>query len=86
MAYRIEYSEAAEQFIRRLDREMLLRVLPRMEAIARSPRAMGAIKLSAENAYHSRVVDYRAIYSVIEDTQTVLVADITYPREHRVGV
>ncbi|MGA2500264.1 MAG: type II toxin-antitoxin system RelE/ParE family toxin [Tepidisphaeraceae bacterium] len=86
MAYRIEYSSAAESFIRRLDREMQIRVLSRLEAIARAPRAVGAIKLSADDAYHARAVDYRAIYSVLEDTKTVLVAEIAYPREHRVGV
>jgi mRNA interferase RelE/StbE len=76
MPYGLEYTKAAERFIRKLDSATQRRVLAKLESLAVAPRGMGAVKLSGQDAYRVRVGDYRIIYAVFDDRMVVLVVDI----------
>jgi mRNA interferase RelE/StbE len=56
MAFRIEYPSKAAARIRKLDRQMLRRVMARIEKLADEPRPSGCIRLEGHSdVYRVRV-------------------------------
>ena len=75
MAYKLEFNRKADREFRRLDRVVQERLAQALEALEGDPRPRGARKLTAPGPprYRIRVGAYRAVYSVYDDRQIVLV-------------
>jgi mRNA interferase RelE/StbE len=82
MAYRIEFSPAAERQFKKLSREIQLRLTPRMNGLMENPFPRGVKKLSEEeNLYRLQVGDYRIIYQVQQKALIVLVVKLGHRKE-----
>jgi len=82
MAYRIEFSPAAERQFKKLPREIQLRLKPRMDGLIMNPFPRGVKKLSGEeNIYRLRVGDHRIIYQVQQKALLVLVVKLGHRKE-----
>jgi mRNA interferase RelE/StbE len=82
MAYRIEFSPAAERQFKKLPKEIQLRLKPRLDGLMNNPFPRGAKKLSGEeNIYRLRVGDHRIIYQVQQETLLVLVVKLGHRKE-----
>ncbi len=82
MAYRVEFSPAAEREFRKLGREIQLRLRPRIDALADDPRPAGAKKLKGRGElWRIRVGDYRIVYEVRNQILVVLVVRVAHRRE-----
>lgn len=82
MAYRIEFTHRAKKQFQSLTHEVQLRLRPRIESLAQSPRPGGVKKLSAsENLYRIREGDYRVIYQVQDKVLLILVLKIGHRRD-----
>ncbi len=57
------------------------RISARIEALASEPRPHGCEKLSDQDQYRVRQGDYRVVYSVDDETRTVLVVKIGHRRD-----
>ena len=52
--------------------ELVQRIFPTLEALAKEPRPKGCRKLTAENnLWRLRVGDYRVIYTIDDDKQAI---------------
>jgi mRNA interferase RelE/StbE len=82
MAYRIEFSPAAERQFKKLPREIQFRLKPRLDGLMNNPFPRGVKKLSAEeNLYRLQVGDHRIIYQVQHNALLVLVVKLGHRRE-----
>jgi len=82
MAYRIEFSPAAECPFKKLPREIQLRLKPRLDGLMNHPFPRGVKKLSGEeNIYRLRVGDHRIIYQVQQKALLVLIAKLGHRKE-----
>lgn len=75
--YTVIVERQAEKTLRRLPKEILLRVDRLLLSLADEPRPIGCKKLRGyESLYRLRVGDWRIIYSVVNDELAVLVIEI----------
>jgi mRNA interferase RelE/StbE len=82
MAYTVEFGASADRELRKLSRELQLRLRPRIDALETNPRAPGAKKLAGrENLWRIRVGDYRVVYEIHDRILVVLIVRIAHRRE-----
>ncbi len=71
-SYTIEFTRSAEKDLRKLDRQIIPRVLSAIEDLQTDPRPVQSRKLvGSDHTHRIRVGDYRVIYN-IEDTLLVV--------------
>lgn len=82
MTYRIEFTSAAARRMRKLPRQVRMRLITTIEGLADDPRPHGARKLVGEKtAWRIRVGDYRVIYDVYDAELVVRVVRAGHRRE-----
>lgn len=80
--YRIVLTSTAEKELSRLPNQMVARIFPKIELLAKDPRPHGCVKLSAgRDEWRIRVGDYRVIYSIDDEVQVVDVTRIAHRRD-----
>jgi mRNA interferase RelE/StbE len=77
VSYRIEFSRKAERQFKTLSKQFQLRLKPKIDALANTPRPRGVEKLKGEDdLYRIRVGDYRIIYQIQDKALVILVIKI----------
>ena len=69
--YQITFKKSVTKDLRSIPTRDVARILKQINALAKEPRAMGCIKLSAQELYRVRVGLYRIVYE-IRDQQLVV--------------
>lgn len=81
-AYEVTFKPSVEKDLRRLPREVVDRILKRIEALGENPRIRGVVKLSgAEALYRLRVGGYRVIYEIDSAARAVVIHYVRHRRE-----
>ena len=87
MAYRVILKPSAEKALDKLPKQTQARVVAKMAALAETPRPPGSVKLAGrDDAYRIRVGDYRIVYEIDDQNQTVFVTIIAHRRESYRGL
>lgn len=75
MSYRVHLSTAAERDLERIPRDALRRIDAKLSAMGREPRPNGVAKLKGRQGtgWQVRVGDYRILYTIDDNAETVLV-------------
>jgi mRNA interferase RelE/StbE len=82
MNYEVQIAPGAKREIKKLPREVSLKITLAINELATNPRPMGVTKLRGEDdLYRIRVGDYRVIYQVHDDVLIVLVLAFGHRRE-----
>jgi mRNA interferase RelE/StbE len=79
MSFHIELTRSAAKDLDRLSENLFERIETALEKLSQNPRHSNALKLTNRMDYRVRVGDYRILYSIDDDSQTVIVTSI----EHR---
>jgi mRNA interferase RelE/StbE len=70
--YAVTFARSARKELEALDSELVRRIFPKIEALAKEPRPSGCRKLKGEGLlWRIRIGDYRVIYSVSDDESRV---------------
>ena len=70
--YKIEWKRSAKKELKKLDKQVILRILQAVESLAEDPLRSGSKKLVGSNSiYRIRVGDYRIIYNIESSILTV---------------
>ena len=80
-AYRIELRPAAARALRKLDRDVGLRIQGAIALLAQDPRPPTARALRGRPGLRVRVGDYRIIYTIDDDVFLVVVVALGHRRE-----
>ena len=82
MAYSVFYQGPAEAALRKLPREIQIRIVRKVDQLAGDPFPPGTEKLSnATDLWRIRIGDYRVIYTVERKELLVLVLKVGHRRE-----
>lgn len=84
MAWRIDFTKAADKALRKLDRTTAGRVLGELEEIANldDPRSRGkALTGNLAGLWRYRVGDYRVVCDIEDGVLVILVVDVAHRRE-----
>ena len=80
--FEIHWRTSATKELRRLDRQVIPRILTVVEALAANPFPSGARKLQGtEHAFRLRLGDYRIVYEVVENIRTVVIARVRHRKD-----
>ncbi len=70
--YTITFAQSARKELEHLSANIVNRVFPKIESLARNPRPSGCHKLQGfENLWRIRIGDYRVIYQIFDDKMVV---------------
>jgi mRNA interferase RelE/StbE len=82
MAHSIELRPAAQRDLKALPRDVLPRIIKKIDSLSENPRPTGVEKLSgSENSYRVRVGDYRILYGIHDRVLLVLIVKVKHRRE-----
>ena len=80
--YRIEWKSSALRELKRLDRQIVPRIVAAVESLSLDPFPSGVKKLrGGEATYRLRVGDYRIVYEVFSDHLLVEIARVRHRKE-----
>ena len=80
--YRIEWKSSALHELKRLDRQVVPRIVGAVETLASDPFPSGIKKLhGGERTYRLRVGDYRVIYEVFSDYLVIEIARVRHRKD-----
>ena len=80
--YRIEWRKSALRELKRLDRQVVPRIVTAVESLATDPLPVGVRKLQGgQRTYRLRVGDYRVIYELLELRLLIEVVRVRHRRE-----
>ena len=80
--YQIEWKSSAFHELKRLDRQIIPRILAAVEALSLNPFPQGVKKLhGGESTYRIRIGDYRVIYEVCSDRLVVEIARVRHRKD-----
>jgi mRNA interferase RelE/StbE len=78
----IDWSEAAERQLAKLDQVTRRRILKSVEKLSSNPCPSGAVRLVTDpGVWRMRVGDYRLLYEIIEQQVRVLIVKIGHRRD-----
>lgn len=80
-SYSLLIKPSAAKELEALPLEDRRKIITRIEALASMPRPHGYEKLSGQEHYRVRQGDYRVVYSVDDETRTVLVVKVGHRRD-----
>jgi mRNA interferase RelE/StbE len=70
--YYVTFARSARKELESLDPQIVNRIFPKIEALAKEERPAGCLKLQGEkNLWRIRVGDYRVIYAIYEGERRV---------------
>ncbi|MFO7548691.1 MAG: type II toxin-antitoxin system RelE/ParE family toxin [Acidimicrobiia bacterium] len=79
--YEIYLEQTAERDFKKLPVETFHRIIPRIRALAETPRPPGCRKLAgSNNDWRIRVGDYRVIYAINDTEMTVRIFRVRHRR------
>ncbi|MBA3956903.1 MAG: type II toxin-antitoxin system RelE/ParE family toxin [Parachlamydiaceae bacterium] len=82
MTYKVFVNPKVEKALAKIDNKMALKIRNKIRELAKEPRHDGAIKLQGEeNAYRTRVGDYRIIYEIYDAKVLVMVINVGHRKE-----
>jgi mRNA interferase RelE/StbE len=88
MTYDVAFKPSVEKDLKRVPKQVVARILERIEALAINPLPPGCAKLSgAERLYRIRVGQYRVVYGIDSEARVVTVHYVRHRREvyRRIG-
>ena len=81
-AFKVTFKTSVERDLANLSRDLVARVLQRIEALREHPFPRPALKLAgSEGLYRLRVGDYRIIYGVDSPGKQVVIHHVRHRRE-----
>ncbi len=81
MTYTVLITRAAERDLDRLSADIHFRITQRILRLEDAPRPVGTRKLQAQDQYRLRVGEYRVLYQIYDNSQTVTIVGVAHRRE-----
>jgi mRNA interferase RelE/StbE len=81
-SYKIEWKQSAKKELKKLNKQIIRRILQAIEKLAEDPYRSGSNKLiGSDSIYRLRVGNYRIIYDIRSDLQIVEIIKVGHRRE-----
>jgi mRNA interferase RelE/StbE len=81
-SYRIQWKRSAKKELKKLDKQIIPRILQAIENLAEDPWQLESKKLvGSDTIYRIRVGDYRVIYSIESSVLTIEIIKVGHRKE-----
>ena len=80
-AFKIFFKKSVEKDFKGIPKKDLVKILERIEVLAKDPRPPGCEKLSGQQKYRLRQGRYRILYSVHDDELTIWVVKVGHRKD-----
>ena len=80
-AFKIFFKKSVEKDFKGIPKKDLVKILERIEVLAKDPRPPGCEKLSGQQKYRLRQGRYRILYSVQDDELTIWVVKVGHRKD-----
>jgi mRNA interferase RelE/StbE len=81
-SYEIAFAASAEKELQRLPKNIIARILPKIERLASVPRPSGCKKLKGgDKQWRIRIGDYRVVYEIDDGARIIDITRIAHRRE-----
>lgn len=81
-SYSLEFKPSARKELYALSNDVLARIFPRIESLARDPRPSGCKKLKGhKDLWRIRIGDWRVLYLISDDESLVSIVRVAHRRE-----
>lgn len=82
MKYTVHIRSSVLKPISKMEKEIVQKIIERIDLLGTDPRHQGSIKLSGEeNAYRTRVGNYRIIYEIYDSEVLVSVINVDHRKD-----
>ena len=78
---RVVFRKSVAREMRRIPNRDLRRLLAAIDSLSKDPRPAGVEKLSGQERYGVRHVDYRIIYEIMDDEVIVVVVKVGHRKD-----
>ena len=79
--YKIQVKKSAEKELGKIPPKELLKILDKIKSLSDDPHPTGSIKLTNQEKYRVRVVNYRILYKVEDNILTVFVVKVGHRKD-----
>lgn len=80
--YKVRVARPARKSLQAIDQQVSLRIVSRLESLAKNPRPPGCAKLEgASHLWRIRVGNYRVVYEIDDAARTVDVSIVRHRRD-----
>ena len=79
--YKIEIKKSATKEIAKLPKNILKRILNKIQSLSSDPRPNGCKKLTADEKYRVRVGDHRILYSIEDEKLVIYVVKVGHRKK-----
>ena len=79
--YRIFIKASASKELATIPKKSLQKIVDRIRSLEENPRPVGCEKLSAQERYRLRQGNYRIVYSIQDEDQTIHIVKIGHRKE-----
>ena len=80
--YRVEWKKSAKKELKKLDKQVIPRILQAVESLAENPYSSDSKKLvGSDSIYRIRVGNYRIIYNIKSSVLTIEVIKVGHRQE-----
>lgn len=80
--YQIEWKPSALRELRRIDRQMVHRIISAIDSLSSNPLPSGVKKLhGGDSTYRIRVGDYRVVFEVFADRLVIVVIRVRHRKD-----
>jgi mRNA interferase RelE/StbE len=76
MNYLVEFENTAEKDLKKLPKDVLVRLIKIMENLQKNPRNTDTKKLKGENDYRVRIGNWRVLYEINDKNNSVIIYHI----------
>jgi mRNA interferase RelE/StbE len=81
-SYKIEWKQSAKKELKKLDKQIVPRILQAVENLADNPYSSGSKKLiGSDSIYRIRVGDYRIVYNIKSSVLVIEIIKVGHRRE-----
>ena len=81
-SYKIEWKQSAKKELKKLDKQIIPRILQAVENLANNPYSSGSKKLiGSDSIYRIRVGDYRIVYNIKSSVLIIEIIKVGHRRE-----
>jgi mRNA interferase RelE/StbE len=81
-SYKIQWKRSAKKELKKLDKQVILKILQAVESLVEDPWQSGRKKLvGSDSIYRIRVGNYRIIYSIESSVLTIQIIKVGHRKE-----
>ena len=79
--YKLQIKKSAEKELRKIPKRELIKIINKIQNLSEDPHPVGSIKISNQEKYRLRIVNYRVLYKVEDNILTIFIIKVGHRKD-----